>query len=132
MRGRMTFQCHLSGHACGEASATVSAPMRGRTPRHAMGKATMTLVIHRNPVLSTERPGLSAEQRQALKLVANYRSATKALLLAHGVSRSMIANLVQAGLLKIEPQVIKAGWKTIDVARVRITPAGRDALTVDS
>lgn len=85
----------------------------------------MTLVILRKPCLS-------AEQRQALQLVAGYRSATKALLLAHGVTCSLLASLVRLGFVTIQPQVIKAGWKTIGVARVRITPAGQDAIAADS
>jgi hypothetical protein len=85
----------------------------------------MTLVIPLQPRLSTQ-------QRQALQLVAGYRSATKALLLAHGVSRSLLASLVRAGFATIQPHVIKAGWKTIDVARVRITPAGQEALAADN
>jgi hypothetical protein len=71
---------------------------------------------------------LSMERRQVLRLVADRRTTTKALLFAQGVSRPMLASLVRAGLVTIHPQVIKAGWKTIDVAKVRITPAGRDAL----
>jgi hypothetical protein len=89
------------------------------------GKATMTLVIPRKPWLSTE-------QRQALRLVGGYHSATKALLLAHGVNCSLLESLVRAGFVTIQPQVIKAGRKMIDVARVRITPAGRDVLAADN
>jgi hypothetical protein len=85
----------------------------------------MTLVI-------PQQSRLSAKQRQALELIIGQRSATKALLLANGVSRPTLASLVRAGLVTVQPQVIKTGWKMIDVAKVRITAAGREALAADN
>ncbi len=40
----------------------------------------------------------------------------------------MIAGLVRAGLAAEELEVMKAGGKTIEVVRVRITEAGRKAI----
>ena len=46
----------------------------------------------------------------------------------HGISRRMLAGLVRTGLVAEEREVIKAGGKTIEVVRVRITEAGRKAI----
>ncbi len=40
----------------------------------------------------------------------------------------MIAGLVRAGLAAEELDVMKAGGKTIEVVRIRITEAGRTAI----
>ncbi len=40
----------------------------------------------------------------------------------------MIAGLVHAGLAAEEREAMKAGGKTIEVGRIRITAAGRTAL----
>jgi len=67
---------------------------------------------------------LRAEQRRALELPAvDRRGPTEALMLAHGFTRRTLAGLAAA-----QPQVIKAGGKTIEVGRVRITNVGRRAI----
>ncbi len=73
---------------------------------------------------------LSAEQRRAVSLLAGSgrNGVTGPLLAAHGFSVSTIAGLVSRGLATIAHEKVKAGGKLIEVARVRITDAGRDAL----
>jgi hypothetical protein len=73
---------------------------------------------------------LGAEQRRALKLLASSRQGVNEELLVrgHGISRRMLAGLVRTGLVAEEREVIKAGGKTIEVVRVRITEAGRKAI----
>jgi hypothetical protein len=53
---------------------------------------------------------------------------TEAIMLAHGFSIDMMVKLVNAGLATATAERMVAGGKTIEVARVRITEAGRRAL----
>ena len=71
-----------------------------------------------------------AHRRRALELLASSpHGATKKLLeVAHGFDTDMIAGLVHAGLAAEEREAMKAGGKTIEVGRIRITAAGRTAL----
>jgi hypothetical protein len=50
------------------------------------------------------------------------------LLLAHGFTVELLADLVRAGLATATTERVVAGGRAIEVARVRITPAGRKAL----
>ena len=69
------------------------------------------------------------DRRRALELLAGSRYGyTKAILRAHGFSIDMIIELVKAGLATTKRERMVAGGRQIDVARVRITEAGRQAL----
>jgi hypothetical protein len=59
---------------------------------------------------------------------AGRHGVTQPLLSAHGFSAAMIARLVRRGLATLTQEKVRAGGKLIDVAKVRITDAGRDAL----
>jgi hypothetical protein len=73
--------------------------------------------------------GLSPKARNALKLLAvDHRGLTETLLLTYGFTRGMLGGLVRAGLATAQRQTVKAGGKTIEVVRIRITEAGQDAL----
>ena len=76
------------------------------------------------------RPKINADQRRALELlaVAGLQDYTGATLLAHGVHIGVLADLVRAGLVTAYREPMNAGQRQIDVARVRITNAGRRAL----
>jgi hypothetical protein len=52
-------------------------------------------------------------------------------MLAHGFSIDMMVGLVNAKFAKATAERMVAGSKTIEVARVRITAAGRAALNRD-
>jgi hypothetical protein len=54
--------------------------------------------------------------------------ATEALLAAHGFATTTIAGLIDAGLATSTTGVILADGQPVQVARVRITDAGRAAL----
>jgi hypothetical protein len=54
------------------------------------------------------------------------------LVLAHGFDGDMIANLVHTGLATKHGETITAGGPPIEVVRVRITEAGRNALAAES
>jgi len=75
-------------------------------------------------------PRLSANQRRAPAMLASAgrNGATQSLLTAHGFSFSMVAGLVNQGLATLTPEKVRAGGKMIEVGKVRITTAGRDAL----
>jgi hypothetical protein len=75
-------------------------------------------------------PRITPERRRALELLASdAHGATKEfLLLAHGFDSSTIADLVRTGLAAEEREWMKAGGKTIEVVRVRITNAGWRAI----
>jgi hypothetical protein len=76
---------------------------------------------------------LTAEQRRALAMLtrAGLNGASETLLMAHGFCVSMIAGLVNRGLATLTRESVCAGSKSIDVGKVRITAAGRNALAAE-
>jgi hypothetical protein len=72
----------------------------------------------------------STGQRQALELLAGSpHGVTEDLLwIAHGFDSDMIAGLVHTGLATVQRETIKAGRESVEVTRIRITKAGRQAL----
>jgi hypothetical protein len=75
-------------------------------------------------------PKINADQRRALELlaVAGLQGCSGATLLAHGVCIDVLAHLVRAGLVTAYRELTNPGQRQIDVARMRITKAGRRAL----
>jgi hypothetical protein len=75
-------------------------------------------------------PRLTPERRRMLKLLARSRHGVDEELLVHGhgFRRPTIAGLHRIGLAAVEREVMKAGGKTIEIVRVRITEAGRKAI----
>ena len=49
-------------------------------------------------------------------------------MMAHGFKRAMLAELVRNGWATAATEIVRAGWRPIEVARMRITEAGRLAL----
>ena len=76
------------------------------------------------------RPKANTNQRLALNLLADAgpHGCTGAALLAHGFKIDILAELVHDGLAIAHRQPLKAGELQIEVARIRITDAGRMAL----
>jgi hypothetical protein len=74
---------------------------------------------------------LGADQRRALRLLADAKASgcTEALLLAHGFTAELVAGLVRAGWATAENERVRAGSRMIDVPRVKITDAGRRAIS---
>jgi hypothetical protein len=69
------------------------------------------------------------DRRRALELLASCRDGcTEAIMLAHGFTTEQMVELVRAGLAMATAERIVAGGRTVEVARVRITEAGRRAL----
>jgi hypothetical protein len=79
------------------------------------------------------RPRLTPERRRALKLLARSRHGVDEELLVHsyGFRRPTIVGLVNVGLATAEREVVKTGGETLEVVRVRITEAGRNALAAE-
>jgi hypothetical protein len=62
---------------------------------------------------------------------AGLDGATQASLMAHGFCVSMITGLVKRGLATVTREKVRAGGRLVDVGKVRITAAGRDALAAE-
>ena len=74
-------------------------------------------------------PAHSDERRRALKMLADLpEGSTEALLLAHGFTSAVIAELVDTGLATSIIEPILAGGRPVEVTRFRITYRGRVAL----
>ena len=79
--------------------------------------------------MSSRKLGLSAEQRRALWLLASSsHGCTEAILLAHGFTIEMSILLVGYGLATATSEIVHAGRRPIEIVRVGITDAGRQAL----
>jgi hypothetical protein len=73
---------------------------------------------------------ISTVQERALRVLASSLHGANGDLLVrgHGFSRRVLASLTRRGLAAREREVVMAGGKTVEVARLTITAAGRDAL----
>jgi hypothetical protein len=73
---------------------------------------------------------LGAEQRRALAMLATAGSngLTQQLLVVCSSNAAMVAALVDEGLATMTRGSVQVGGKMIEVATVRITDSGRDAL----
>ena len=72
---------------------------------------------------------LTPKARRALELLAvDERGLTETLLRTYGFTRGMLSNLLRRGFATAQHQTAKAGGQTLEVVRIRITDAGREAL----
>jgi DNA-binding PadR family transcriptional regulator len=72
---------------------------------------------------------LTPKARRAMELLAvDERGLTETLLRTYGFTRGMLANLVRRGFATAQRQTAKAAGQTLEVVRIRITDAGREAL----
>jgi hypothetical protein len=73
--------------------------------------------------------GPKPDRRRALELLAaSPNGCTEALMLGNGFPVEMLVELIRTGLASVEAERMVAGGKQIEVARVRITEAGRRVL----
>jgi hypothetical protein len=93
------------------------------------------LIVSKHGFLTMPTPaprrmrGPKPDRRRALELLAASRDGcTEAILLAHGVTIPQMVDLVRAELATATPSRVVAGGRTMEVATVRITEAGRRAL----
>jgi len=69
------------------------------------------------------------DRRSALELLAaSHDGATEAIMLAQGFTVEQMVELVRAGLASATAERVVAGGRAIQITRVRITEAGRQAL----
>jgi hypothetical protein len=72
---------------------------------------------------------LKSTRRRALLLLASCQDGcTEAVMQAHGFTVEQLAELMRTGLATTTPESVLAGAKTIRIARLRITEAGRRML----
>ena len=75
-------------------------------------------------------PTPKRQRRRALELLDAARNGcTEAIMLAHGFSVDVLAELIRDGLATVSTERAMVGARKIEVARWRITEAGRRALT---
>jgi hypothetical protein len=75
---------------------------------------------------------LSQNARHALELLTvDPRGLAEPLLFTYGFSRKMLAGLFRSGLATAQRQTVTVGGQPVEVTRVRITEAGRQALDAD-
>ena len=71
-----------------------------------------------------------SDRRRALRLLADApEGVIEALMLAHGFRVELLVDLCIAGLATAKPEHMRAGGRTMEVVRMRITETGRQALT---
>jgi hypothetical protein len=70
---------------------------------------------------------LNSEQRRILEMLAGGgpRGYAEAVLRVHEFDAALLAELVKAGLARRLLERVQAGGRPVDVARLRITPVGR-------
>jgi hypothetical protein len=81
------------------------------------------------PTSANRRRLPKPDRRRALELLAaSHDGATEAVMLAHGFTVKLLVELVNAGMVTATAERMVAGGRTMEVARVRITEAGRRAI----
>jgi hypothetical protein len=74
-------------------------------------------------------PGLTTARRRALKVLAGaLEGCTEATMMAHGFSLQFLADLVRDGLVDESADRVQMGKREIEVVRLSISDAGRQAL----
>jgi hypothetical protein len=82
------------------------------------------------PTARTRRRLPKPDRRRALELLVSCRDGcTEAIMIAHGFTVAQMVELVRAGLASASTERVVAGNRTIEVARLRITEAGRQRLS---
>jgi hypothetical protein len=76
---------------------------------------------------------LTAEQRRALAVLTNAGpdGTSQALLMSFRFSVSMIVGLVNRRLATLRRETVQASDRSVEVAKVRITAVGREALAAE-
>jgi hypothetical protein len=73
---------------------------------------------------------VTSEQHRALALLADTpRGCLETVLVdVEGFTVDALAELIHAGYVSVAPETVRAGGRKIEVARVKITDAGRRAI----
>jgi hypothetical protein len=71
-----------------------------------------------------------SERRRALRLLAGEpEGVIEAMMLAYGFRVELLVDLCIAGLATAKPEQMHAGGRKMEMVRMKITEAGRQALT---
>jgi len=81
------------------------------------------------PTRSRKRSPPATRRRVLELLEASIDGCTEAIMLAYGFKTELLVELVNAGLATASIERMVAGGRRIEVTRMRITGAGRRALT---
>jgi hypothetical protein len=74
---------------------------------------------------------LTYDQHEALRMLAGSpNGSTESIMLAHGFAIGMLRDLVREGLATAGPRTVRSGQRLIEVKWMRITDAGRRALSL--
>lgn len=94
--------------------------------------AALYQVHQRRPTMPPPRRprrGPKPDRRRALELLAaSPDGCTEAIMLAHGFTVGLMVDLCVAGLAIAHPEQMRAGGRTVEVVRMKITEPGRRAL----
>jgi hypothetical protein len=72
---------------------------------------------------------LSDEERRALSLLAGSpNGCTTSIMMAHGLTPEILADLVRRSLAATKPETVRAGGTSTEVVKMHITAAGRKAI----
>ena len=109
------------------------ARLGGVAPLAFWGHNPLPVCQIRVPILPTTRRSPrrlpKPDRRRALELLAaSPDGLSEAVMLAHGLTTAQMVELVRAGLASVSAERVVAGRTTVEIARVRITEAGRRAL----
>ena len=75
-------------------------------------------------------PTTKQQRRRALELLeASIDGCTEAIMLAYGFKTALLVELINAGFATTSIERMVAGGRRVEVTRMRITAAGRRALT---
>src|SRR5262245_47722891 len=124
MRGRTCARQANSSIRSGTRRPATAPPESASPPTAPFGRPA---VLSSPNVAPRRRP--KPDRRRALELLASCRDGcTEAIMRAHGFTVAQLAELIRSGLAAAQAERVIAGGKAIEVARMRITEAGRRAL----
>jgi len=108
-------------------------PSHAHRQRRWRGILKVTDPIHRRhysmPQPRRRRHGPQPDRRRALELLAScHDGCIEAMVIAHGFNIEQLVELVHAGLAIATAECMVAGNRTMEVATLRITEAGRRVL----
>jgi hypothetical protein len=80
--------------------------------------------------MSPRKRGINPEQRRMLQLLARSSNAhSESIMLARGFTNEMLGRLVIDAFATAAPETVFGGRRAFKVVRMRITDAGRQAIT---
>jgi hypothetical protein len=81
------------------------------------------------PASPSRRRGPKPDRRRALELLAASPDGCTEALMSHGFTVELLVDLCIAELAIATPERMVAGGRAVEVVRMKITEAGRQALT---